>query len=212
MTKSPSRHAGYSSLMVDAVARDGLTCFLCGQIHTRADTMQVDFRTPLDSGGSADADNAIPVCKTCAKRRNQSPIGAYWRKRLIDAQRETAYIHQMAEDKELLDTLAATVRVGRGVPLRDVTGTQGPAGTSKSQETATRRVRQYDSERMNPEEVGVSGWPKSARHGDMYMNHNDGINYTYSDAHEQWLDAEYAQERDIIPAQWPPRDVEPWNA
>lgn len=117
MTKSPSRTAGYSSLVADVVARDGLICFLCGHIHSRSGTMQVDFRKPLDNGGEATVDNAIPTCKTCAKRRNQTPVGTYWRKRLIDAQREIAYIHQMAEDADVIRALMTTVVVSRDVPL-----------------------------------------------------------------------------------------------
>ena len=128
MATSPSRTAGYSNLLAGAVARDGLICFLCGQIHTRSDTMQVDFRTPLDNGGALGIDNVIPVCKPCAKRRNQSAIGAYWRKRLIDAQREIAYIHQMAGDADILRAISATVTFGDRSTLQAVEPAAEPNG------------------------------------------------------------------------------------
>jgi len=218
MTKSPSRVAGYSNLMIDAVARDGLVCFLCGHIHSRSDTMQVDFRKPLDSGGTADADNAIPTCKTCAKRRNQSPIGAYWRKRLVDAQREIAYIHQMAEDAEIMKTLAASVQVSRDVPLRDITGAEieaveevaaEPAG--EPWENLKRRVRLYNSNTLRPEEMTIASFPKDAQHGDMYVDHNTGAASIYDSADDMWIADDIAQDTGVVPEKWPPRDIETWN-
>lgn len=214
MTTSPSRKAGYSSLMVDAVARDGLTCFLCGQIHTRTDTMQVDFRKPLENGGQPDSDNAIPVCKPCAKRRNQSPVGTYWRKRLIDAQREISYIHQMAEDTEILRAIAATVRVDRGVPLREGTGAQAPSGEVKPWENLPRRVRFYNSAMLGEADYDrATNRPRHAQHGDVYADYgNADEEYIYDSASRKWLYVSTAQERGVIPEQWPPADVEQWKS
>jgi hypothetical protein len=214
MTTSPSRVAGYSTLLSDAIARDGLVCFLCGHIHARSDTLQVDFRKPLDSGGEADSDNAIPTCKTCAKRRNRTPVGAYWRKRLVDAQREIAYIHQMAEDAEIMRTLAATVNVDRGVPLRHVTGAHESDGDAKPWENLPRRVRIYDSERLRQHELD-NGSPKDVQHGDVFVQrvgvNLDILETVYDSVDGRWISADNAQTRGVVPDPWPPRDAEHWN-
>jgi hypothetical protein len=212
MTTSPSRVAGYSTLLSDVIARDGLVCFLCGHIHARSDTMQVDFRKPLDSGGEADVGNAIPTCRTCAKRRNRTPIGAYWRKRLVDAQREIAYIHQMAEDAEIMRALASAARVDRGVPLRHVTGAQETDGDAKPWENLPRRVRFYNSATLSESEYDrVTNRPKDAQHGDVYADYgNADEEYIYDSANHKWIAESKARERGVIPEQWPPKDVEAW--
>jgi len=210
MTKSPSRNAGYSNLLADVVGRDGLVCFLCGQIHTRADTMQIDFRVPLDNDGVPDYGNAIPTCKTCAKRRNQSPIGAYWRKRLIDAQRELAYIRQAVEDKDILAAITTTVLSAAAVPLRDVTGAASAEVEPKTAgkvEKPKRRTRLYNSNTILPEDVGASGWPLDLQRGDIYMDHNDGSVRVFDGEKDFWITEEQAEARNIKP----PADIETWR-
>ena len=196
--------------MADVVARDGLICFLCGHIHSRSGAMQVDFRTPLDNGGEATVDNAIPTCKTCAKRRNQTPIGTYWRKRLIGAKREIAYIHQMAEDADVIRALMATVVVNRDVPLGVGTGAETPTGDAKPWENLPRRVRFYNSATISASDYDTAtNRPKDAQHGDVYADYgNSDEEYIYDAERQKWVYASTAKERGIIPEQWPPRDVE----
>ena len=111
MTTSPSRMSGYDLLFEAAVRQHGLTCFLCGMTHARSETLQVDFVVPLDRGGDASFENAIPACRPCAKRRNRRPLGQYFSQRLVEAEREAAYIRTMTENRHVLNALRTTVQV-----------------------------------------------------------------------------------------------------
>ena len=203
MTKSPSRTSGYGDLFDAVLARHGLVCFLCGQVHTRADRMQVDFMKPLALDGEATVDNAIPVCNTCAKRRHQAPLGAYLRKRLIDAQREVDYITNLAGMREVLDALATTVGLY-------ASGIQSEPQDAKPWENLKRRVRIYNSERMEPEDFDLTtNRPKDAQYGDVYVDYaGSGDENVYVG---KWRLFDAAQSDGQLPESWPPADAEQWR-
>ena len=203
MAKSPSRTSGYSALLDATLAQNGLVCFLCGQVHTRADRMQVDFKKPLALGGEATVDNAIPVCNTCAKRRHQAPLGAYLRKRLVDAQREVDYIRSLADNRGALDALAATVAVY-------ASGIQSEPQDTKPWEGLERRVRVYNSERMEREDYDpMTNRPRNAQYGDVYVDYGgSGDEMVYVG---KWRLFDAAQNDEQIPESWPPADAEQWR-
>ena len=67
--------------------RDGLSCFLCGKVHTSLARMSVGFVATEQN-----VDSAYLACTGCNKRRNNRPLGAYIRQRLNEARAEVAYI------------------------------------------------------------------------------------------------------------------------
>ena len=202
MTKSPSRSAGYVNLLPEAIAQHGLVCYLCGQIHSRADTMQADFKSPQNEGRSG---NVIPVCKTCAKRRKQSPIGSYWKKRLIDAQREIAYITQMVEDADIMARLTATVILSNSGSVEET------ESFGKPWENLKRRPRFYNSTTLKSDELTNVNKPKDTQHGDIFVDHDNDEEFVYDGVNKKWIFLEKAEERGLLPDVWPPANVETWN-
>ena len=209
-SKSPSRAAGYAGLVRDLVARDGLNCALCGHKHASIHTAQADS---LDPEAPYDLPNLLLACKPCAKRRNGKPLGAYWRERLEAASGEIAHIQMMGDNRELLASLASAARADRGVPLRHVTGAQEPDGDAKPWENLPRRVRFYNSATLKEEDYDFeTNRPNEAQHGDVYADYgNADEEYIYDAGRQKWVYVSTAQERGVIPEQWPPADVEHWN-
>lgn len=206
--KSPSRVAGYAGLVRDLVDRDGLTCTLCGHKHSSVHTAQADS---LKSDAPFVLENLILTCKPCAKRRNGKPLGAYWRERLEAASAEVAHIRMMGESKQLLSDLAAISALT--VPLGDVTGAQKPNGEANPWDNLPRRVRFYNGSTLKPDEYdATTNRPKYTQHGDVYVDYeNSDEELIYDGLKQKWVYLDAAKERGLIPEQWPPADVEPWN-
>lgn len=165
--------------------------------------MQIDFKKPLALGGEATPENAIPTCNTCAKRRNRTPIGAYLRKRLVDAQREVDYITNLAGKREVLDALAASATVY-------ASGIQSEPQDTKPWENLARRVRVYNSERMESEDYDpMTHRPRDAQYGDVYVDYGgSGDEMVYVG---KWRLFDAAQSDGQIPESWPPADAEQWR-
>jgi hypothetical protein len=91
--KSDERDALFDAV----VDRDGLVCFMCGAVHSRAATMQLDW-LDYDTLDVTKPEEAIIACKTCVRRRDKRPIMAYLKTRLSAARAEVAHLSVLPED------------------------------------------------------------------------------------------------------------------
>ena len=83
--------------LFDAVAnRDGLVCFMCGAVHSRAATMQLDWIDYDDD--VTDPANVVMACRLCVRRRDKRPLMAYLKTRLSAARAEVAHLSVLPED------------------------------------------------------------------------------------------------------------------
>ena len=84
--------------LFDAVTnRDGLVCFMCGAVHSRSATMQLDWMD-YDDVDVTNPEDAILACKTCVRRRDKRPLLAYLKTRLSAALAEVAHLSVLPED------------------------------------------------------------------------------------------------------------------
>jgi hypothetical protein len=226
-TKSPSRMAGYNDTMRQLVARDGLVCFLCGHKHATVHTMQSDMRTIADAGGSFELDNLVIACKPCAKRRNGKPVGAYWRERMSAAAAEQAHIEMMARNKDVLLSLAATLRYAPRITPETPHAVVG-TGSTDNVPNRRRPTRIYAYDTVPPEETESAGpnlnRPKDRQHGDIFIDFDkevlvwDALFERKDGTRGAWLTLEKAVAREMFPADWvsnpaheayPPTDYAP---
>jgi hypothetical protein len=202
--KSPSRAAGYADTVRALVARDGLTCFLCGHKHATSHTLQADARNPDKPFG---LDNLIVTCKPCAKRRNGKKLGAYWRERLLATAAEAAHIEAMARNKDVLSALSGTVVF---VP-------DAAPGTGDEPDPWANIVPTFfvDTRMLVEDYDEIGTKPKNPKHGDVFQeaNYHSGEieEFVFYGEKNKWIELPRAQERGLFPADWPPANVKIWR-
>ena len=106
--------------LFDAVTnRDGLVCFMCGAVHSRAATMQLDW-LDYDDLDVTNPKHAIIACRLCVRRRDKRPLMAYLKTRLSAARAEVAHLSVLPEDirikKMLTRPIHYTPRITPDVP------------------------------------------------------------------------------------------------
>lgn len=204
--------------LLDALAmRDGLVCFMCGAIHSRAATMAVD-RIDHDIELEEKTDNYIVACKTCVRRRDKRPLLAYLKTRLRAARAEVEYLSDLPTEAKILQMLTRplhyTPRITPDVH-HAVDGT-GQAESANPWDGVVPTL--YVEERMLPEDYetgrNIDG-PRNPKHGDVYQRedyHTQELEEFVFDAETgRWRDLAKMQEGGLFPADWPPANAVVWR-
>jgi len=93
----PKTVGARDALFAAVTNRDGLVCFMCGAVHSRAATMQLDW-IDYDDLDVTNPEDAILACKTCVRRRDKRPLLAHLKTRLSAARSEVAHLSVLPED------------------------------------------------------------------------------------------------------------------
>jgi hypothetical protein len=210
----PKKSTDRADLLDALAARDGLVCFMCGAIHSRAATMVVD-RIDHDIELEEETDNYIVACKTCVRRRDKRPLLAYLKMRLRAARAEVEYLSDLPTEAKILQMLTRPLHYAPGIMPHAVDGT-GQTETVEAKPWDGIKPTLFLRELMRQEDFRSDiHVPKMGKHGDVYQYEDvqDGTiqERVFDGAKQKWVDLPKAQERGEFPADWPPADAAVWR-
>jgi hypothetical protein len=208
--------------LFDAVTnRDGLVCFMCGAVHSRAATMQLDW-LDHDDLDVTNLDHVILACKTCVRRRDKRPLMAYLKTRLSAARAEVAHLSVLPEDIRIKQMLTRPIHYAPRITPGAVEATDPKAPVL----TRPTRIFEYyslpDADRNA--EAPFKSYPKNPQHGDIFIHATEEVQVwdatweLKNGSVGTWPLLTKAVERGTFPADWarnpahevyPPADYAP---